>query len=56
MQQKPELFDDLVGAAKQRKRECDAECLRGPEVEHELDFDPHRPKSTGFSPLRIRPV
>jgi hypothetical protein len=32
------LFDHLVGAAQQRDRECEAECLCGPEVDNEFNF------------------
>src|SRR5262245_47033655 len=32
------LFDHLVGAVLDRLRDGDAECLRGPEVDDQLDF------------------
>src|SRR4029450_9925857 len=37
-QQKELLFDHLVGAVLERLRHGDAECLRSPEVDDQLDF------------------
>jgi hypothetical protein len=51
------LFDHLIGAAKQRQRESEAERLGGLQVDDELNFvDSWIGRSAGFSPLRIRPI
>ena len=47
------LFDHLVGAAEKRQRHGKPERLGSLEIDDQLDLTG---KSTGFSPLRIRPV
>ena len=32
------LFDQLVGAGKHRRRNCEAKCFRGLEVDDQLDL------------------
>jgi hypothetical protein len=38
----PDLFDDLVGAGEERLRHGEAECLRGLQVDHQLDTSNNR--------------
>ena len=40
MQQSRGLFDHLVGGGEQRRRHCEAERLRGLEIDRQLEFGP----------------
>jgi len=53
----PDLFADLVGAGEERLRHDEAECLRGLQVDHQLEFfGLLTGNSAGLAPWRIFPA
>jgi hypothetical protein len=44
-------FDDLVGAAEQRERECDAKSLRGFKIDYQFDLGRLLTRASAISDL-----